>query len=262
MSWLSEWMGQDAAKKSGALTDQAIQTAQNTYNAGLAPYRQAASNKILGPSDTASLSSLYGANPTYTPVSDPSMGAATASLASLTNAPDYLSQAKTALKDFQAAAAPQLAAARRGVKQDAASAGRIGAGGVTTSLGNLESDYERNLMSKENELLSGALDKTQANKYATLSAAEGLGREQFGEGVTNEQGRMSAEQQAIDNALKESGLNFGQGMSLAQLGFGQSPTSTELTGADIYGKQSATQAQSFADLMKAAGQTAVAASGG
>lgn len=240
MSWLSDWMGQDAAKKAGSLTDTAVSQAQQRYG-DLGPYRQLGASRLTG---TAPL--------TYSDVSSPlltqSRGAAGDALRSLTSSPDYLAQAKSALADFDTASLPALAAARRGVKQDAATAGRIGSGGVTTSLGNLQGDYERNRMLTENDLIRGALDKAQQNKYQTLNAAEMLGGQEYGQGAADRAARNQVQQG-----------NFNQGMGLAGLGFGYDPTNALFKGAGTYQDQSAANAAAFGGLIKSGAQLALSA---
>lgn len=262
MSWMSEALGQDAAKQSGALTDKAIGTATDIYG-GLAPFRAKALSDLTTPQTTDQLAAQYGANPTYTPITDPLVGQANAaaakSLADLTTSPDYLAQAKTALADFQAQADPQLKAALRSVNTAAGEGGRIGAEGVTTSLGDLGSEYARNLQSEENALISSALDKTQQNKLADLSAIEGVGSQAYGQAANDRATSLALGEEGIQNTMAERGQRNQLGLSLADLGYSQSPVGAYQSGAKTYADQSAADAGAFTGLLKAIGTTAAAA---
>ena len=100
------------------------------------------------------MQALYGNNPTYTPVSSPGLTAATnnatTSLNALTGAaPNYEAQAMQTLKDFQTQAAPQEQADIKSIENAAGETGRVGAEGVTTSLGDLATQYANNLQAEE-----------------------------------------------------------------------------------------------------------------
>lgn len=256
MSWLSNILGQDAAKNSQGLTDKAVATAEDIFG-GLAPYRSAGATALLTPQSEASMEALYGANPAYTDINNPTLNSANAvaskTLNDLANGPDYLTQAKTALADFQASAAPQLDAALRKVGYKAGETGRIGAEGVTTEEGTLGSDYARNLQAEEDSLISDALDKTQAGKYATLSAADALGAQQYGESASDRATKLALAEQGITNTENEFGQQMGRGLSLAQLGYSFNPASTELAGASNDATVAANDAAAVAGFMKATG---------
>lgn len=264
MSWLSEFMGQDAAKKSGNLTDQAIGTATDIYG-GLAPFRAQALSDLTTTATPEQLAAEYGANPTYTAINDPllneSRAAASKSLADLTTSPDYLTQAKTALADFQASAAPQLDAALRKVGQKAGETGRVGAQGVTTDEGTLGAEYARNLQTAEDQLISSALDKTQATKIADLSAIEGVGGQAYGEASNDRATQLALGEEGVQNTLAEKGQKNALGLSLADLGYSNSPVGAYQTGAKTYNDQSAAQGESFAALVKAISSAAASAGG-
>lgn len=265
MSWISEWLGQDAAKQSGKLTDKAIGTATDIYGSE-APYRAAALTDLTSPQSAAQLAAMYGPNPTYQPINDPLLTAARSgeakALADLTTSPDYLAQAKTALTDFQAQAAPQLDAALRKVGQKAGAQGRVGAQGVTTEMGTLGADFARTLQSEEDALISSALDKTQQAKLADLGAISGIEGQTYGEGANDRATKLALGEEGVQNTLAERGQTTARGLSLADLGYSNSPVGAYQSGAKTYSDQSAADAASFANLVKALGGIAAGGLGG
>ena len=251
MSWLSQLLGQDEASKAQTQSDTAVQTAQDIYG-NLQPYRALGLSDIMNAGTLPDYSKSFAGGPQYAPVTSANQTAAqnaeTASLDSLTQTPDRLAQAKSALSDFDAQAAPAMAAARRQVGQSASTLGRLGSGGVTTSLGNIESDYERNRMTTEDQLLSSALDAAQQDKLNTLGAAQSVEGQDYAQGAAeraNLQGVQAQQQQTAEQQLaaelQGEQQQFGQGLSLSGLGFTQSPVSTELAAAG--GNQNTANAQ-------------------
>ena len=166
------------------LQGQATRAAEQGY-ADRGIFRDAAGRQLASGNNAPDLSGVYGGGPQSSALNNPLLDQANTAqgtlLKSLTNGPDYLSQAKSALSDFDTQSAPVLAAQRRLVGQKASSLGRIGSGGVTTDLGNLQSDYERNRMLTSNELIRNALDRAQQEKYATIGAAQGVGAQAYGQ---------------------------------------------------------------------------------
>ena len=256
MSWISSFLGEDAAKQSGNLTNNAIDTATDIYGT-LAPVRAQALSDLTTTATPEQLAAEYGANPTYQPINSPLVSQSNAdaaqSLSDLTSSPDELAMAKTALADFQAQAAPQLQTALRGVATSAGEAGRIGAEGVTTSEGDLGAQYAQNLEAEENSLISSALDKTQANKLADLSAIEGVGSQAYGEASNDRATQDALAEQGITNTMNERGQGNALGLSLADLGYSQSPVSTYQAGAKTYADQAAADAAAAGNLFGAVG---------
>jgi hypothetical protein len=113
-----------AAKGTAGAAATDATSANAAQAAARAPYNTMALTNLQTPATSASLQSLYGANPTYTPLSDPAVtgtnAAATTDLATLNAAaPNYEAQAMQTLKDFQTAAAPQLQAGIKSIDQAA-----------------------------------------------------------------------------------------------------------------------------------------------
>lgn len=252
MSWLSSVLGEDSAKQSQNLTDQAVQTAQDIYG-GLSPYRNAAGAALLTQPSQASLASLYGNNPTYSPVGNAGItnagNAATATLNDLTTAaPNYEAQAMQTLKDFQTAAQPQLALGIRDINQAAGETGRVGAEGVTTSLGDLATTYANNLQAEENALASQTAQQQFGAEQAANQAALGQQGQLFGEAAQQQGVKNQLGQNAIQNTMGETGQQLGRGLSLAQLGYSNSPVGAYETGANADQNASNAAAQGAASL--------------
>ena len=225
------------------LQGQAVTAANNQYN-NLSPYRNAS---------TAMLNSGGPGGPQYTPVSSPLLTQANAAegntLSSLTDSPDYLSQAKSALQDWETGQAPVLAADFRQVGQNASKLGRIGSGGVTTQLGTLQSDYERNKQLAANQLIQSALDQTQQNKYATLGAAQGVSNQAYGQGAAERANQQNTVQQGINNRNTQ----IGQGIQLGQLGNSYNPSGVLMQASGNDQTQANADANSVGSLFGTAG---------
>lgn len=219
---------------------QAIDAANQQY-AGLAPYRAMGLN-TLSTAQAPNLSSIYSGGPQYTSISSPLLGQAQGAegslLGSLTNGPNYLGQAQTAIQNYDIANQPALAAQMRTVGQDASRLGRIGSEGVTTSLGNLANQYQTNKMLTENQLLTNALNQTQQDKYANLGAAQGIANQQYSQGAAERANQQQVAQQGVSNRAAQFGAQqgaqaqqFGQGMGLAGLGNSYNPSGVLLNAA-------------------------------
>lgn len=221
------------AKGAAGNTQGAVTDAEREYQ-NLSPYRTMGLNDIQNASAQPDLSWITKGGPQYSPVSSPLLtqgnNAQASTLNSLTNGPDYLTQAQQALSDFDAQQAPVLAAQRKAIGQSAASLGRIGSGGVTTSLGDLEGQYENNRMTTANDLIRQALDQTQNNKYQTLNAAQGVSSQAYNQGASERANQQGVAQQGVQNneALNTAqqnaqGQNFNQGYQLAAMGNNYNP---------------------------------------
>ncbi len=222
------------AKHGQSLTDQAVNTSNDQYNSK-APLR-AQSLAMLANAKRPDLSSIYRTQ--ADPLGAQAEAAQGRTLASLTDSPSIDDQVRQKLANFDAAGAPVLAAQRRSTGQSAASLGRIGSGGVTTTLGNLESDYERNRGITESDAIAQAIKDAQANKFNILNASGSIAGQRQGvqqQGVQNRAAQYGAEQGA-------QAQNFGQGVSLANLGFSNTPASTDLSGAANYNNAAANDA--------------------
>jgi len=250
------------AKHAQDLTNQGVDSARQNYDArsGL---RGKSMNDLLNPK-SYDLSSVYGGGPEYASVDSPLLtqgrGAQSATLADLTNGPNVADQVRQTLKNFDAEALPQLAAGRRAVGQSAASLGRIGSGGVTTSLGDLQSAYEKNRGITESTAIQDAINQAQANKYKTLDAAGNIVGQSYGQGATDRSNRQGVAQQGVTNRANQfgaernaQGQDFGQGVSMADLGFSNDPSNALFRGAGVYNGSSANNAAGAGDAMGVAG---------
>ena len=94
--------------------------------------------------------------------------------------PSRTALAQQALKDFEAQGEKGLAQRFRKVGQNAAKFGRIGSGMVTTELGDLQSDYETNLMSKRNELARDVSEGDIGDRFRRVDATSNLRRGESG----------------------------------------------------------------------------------
>jgi hypothetical protein len=234
---------------------QAVSTA-DANAAARAPYNAMALTDLN--QTPAQLAATYGANPTYQPISDPTLtnanNTATATLNSLTgSAPDYTKQAETELADFQAQAAPELAAALRGVNTAAGAGGRIGAEGVTTSLGNLGSDYARNLQTEEDQLIEQSMNQGEQDALAKENAAQSLSSLTYGQDANDRAAKMAAAQGAITNTLNERGQGNSLGLSLADIGVGGNNAGTYQAAANSIADVNNTYNDGMGQLFDAAG---------
>ena len=228
-----------------------------------APYR-ALSQQYLQNNTAPNLSGIFSGGPQYNAVSSPllsqSQDAQRSLLDRLSNGPDYLSQARSALNDFDTSQQPVLAAQRRLVGQKAAALGRIGSGGVTTDLGNLQSDYERNRQLTANQLIQGALDRSQQDRYATLGAATGIQGQQYAQGAAERANQQGVAQQGIQNRANQYGTEQGTmntrnqlGLNLGALGTGYNPSGVFQGAADRAGASADQSGQDVAGLFNTVG---------
>lgn len=253
------------AKHGQDLTNQAVRSAQQNYDAR-AGLRSKSMNDLLNPTQY-DLSGVYGGGPQYEGVNSALMsqgqGAQSRGLADLTNGPDVAAQVRQQLKNFDAQAVPELAAGRRAVGQSAATLGRIGSGGVTTSLGNLQSDYERNRGITQSQAILDAVNQAQANKYKTLDAAGNIVGQSYGIGSSERANKQGMAQQGVQNRAARFGAergaqaqDYGQSLGLAGAGFANDPSNALFQGANVYNGQSAQNAQGAGDAFGLAGMLA------
>lgn len=236
----------------------AATTANTDQAAARAPYNTMALNDLENPETAAQLAASYGANPTYTPINDPTLtganNVATATLNDLTgSAPDYTKQAETELADFQAKAAPELAAAMRSVNQNAGETGRIGAEGVTTSLGDLGSDYARNLQSEEDSLIESSMNQGEQDALAKEQAAQGLSSLTYNQAANDRATQLGTEEEAVTNAQNEQGQRNQLGLSLADLGTGYNAVPGYQNAANAMTNQNNIDNEGMGQLFDAAG---------
>lgn len=261
MSWLSEALGQDAAKEAKGYSKKATQTAEEQY-ADRALYRNTARNAIANPK-TYDLSSIYGDGPQAQALNDPLYAkgaeAQMRALSDVQTSPDRMAMVKAALAELDTENALQRNAGAKKIGQSAASLGRIGNQGVTTSLGNLESDIQRNRGNTEAALLRDMVEAGQNDKYKAASLAGDITDSAYRRAASERENAQSIAQIGIDNRAKRfaaergaQGQDFGQSMSLAGFGAGASPE-------DAYNSAAATAAADqgwLAPVLGMAGQVA------
>lgn len=207
------------------------------------------------------MQALYGNNPTYTPVSSPGLTAATnnatTSLNALTGAaPNYEAQAMQTLKDFQTQAAPQEQADIKSIENAAGETGRVGAEGVTTSLGDLATQYANNLQAEEDQLASQTAQQQFSAEQAAEQAATQQQGQLFGQGETEAQRQNALQEQGITNLANEFGQQTQRGLSLAQLGFGYDPSSAQFKASGINSQNASDQAKAAGGLLSSFGSLA------
>ena len=270
MSILSNLLGSDNAKLSQKAAGKATKTAEQNW-ADTAGLRKLGQTRIGAA--PVSFADEFSGGPTYEAVNDPLLGQATGaaskSLASLSDGPDRMALVRQALSDLDKDNAVRQMAGEKRIGQRAASLGRIGNQGVTTEMGTLASDIERDRSAKSNALIADAIERTQGDKYSTLAAASGLADSAYGRGASERANKQGIAQQGVTNraaridAERAAGNDqFNQGVSLTDLGYGFSPEGA-------YGRQAANESgiaarksATFNELLKTGAQAAAMAGGG
>ncbi len=194
---------------------QATQTAVSNYDQR-GRYRNLGDVLTTQPRDY-DFSSTYRAE--ANPLLTQAQGASGKQLAALSDGPDYLSQAKAALADFGASEDATLDDTYRTLGQKNAAMGRVGSEMATEDNSKALGDSLLRRKSLEGELIRDALNKSQDNKYRTLSAASQLAGQQFDMGQTgigNRADQLRAERGASSD-------DFGRGMDLSRFGYGNTP---------------------------------------
>lgn len=129
--------------------------------------------KLLG---TGEVSAGAGVDPTG---SDRYLSEQDAALEGLAG-PSRTELAQQALKDFEAQGERTRDQRFRAVGQKAAALGRIGAGMTTSELGDVESNYQRDLMEKRNELARSVSEGDINDRFRRVDATSGLRRGESG----------------------------------------------------------------------------------
>lgn len=254
MSWLSEVMkvnplnplnllggGRGTPSSSAPDTNaadtwqnKAVQSAEQQYNDRL-KYRNQADQRFGETPDLAGYTSDYAGSPTYAAITDPLYYQATAaqgkSLADLSNGPDRLAAVRATLADLDAANAPRIQAGVRRIGQDASRLGRLGAQGVGTDIGNFEQSVEADRARQEAQLVRDMTEANQQDKYRTADLAGNIAQSAYGRGAQERGYKDTLSLQDIQNrvnardrATANNNQRFGQGLSLAGLGYGFDPT--------------------------------------
>lgn len=258
---------QDRQNQKGLEGKQLALAEQNYADRG--PYRDAAKTALLNP-QTYDYSGDYlnPMNPVATggqfaPITAGKYtGNVDKAVADLAGGPDRVAMAKQALADFDTAGAPALAARFKAVGQNAAKLGRIGSGGVTSELGTLQSDYERNRMLTANDLIRQLTEADAADRFKKLSAfsdvnAEDLagqrGERAFGLGLGEQ--AITDRERARDAAAKAAGFDLSRGLGLAGLGAGADTALYDAYGraADRAGERAGAASAGAGDLFALAG---------
>lgn len=254
MSWLSDFLGQDAAKESQRYQKKAVGQAEQEYG-DLAPYRTLGSRMLQNPQS-------YDYTDQFTAKYDPLFGQAQTSAAnalkSLDSSPDYYAQAAQKLQDLGRIEDTGLQDSYRAIGQKNAALGRIGSSQVNTENSKALADSLMRRDAAKREFLSDALNQDYANRFKKIGVASDLAGQQFGFGQAGVQNR--AAQLAAERAAR--GEDFGRGMSLLGFGFGRSPEAAYGRAADAYGREAAGKAAAAGQLLGAGMQAAVGMSGG
>jgi hypothetical protein len=203
------------------------------------------------------------------PTASPDTAAARTQLGSLfsdigAQAPNRLAIAQNALKTFDEQQADQEKLGVQNIGREAAAAGRLGSGMVSTSLGDLQTQLNRAREQETRGLAGEVAGQTLNDRLAALSGTEGALGELSGldtqaqTALRGERGyQATQDQQAIDNLVRQFGLeqgaqaqdfsqNFDTNAQLAALGFGGSSDATLGDVAGTYGTQGS-------DLLSGAG---------
>jgi len=185
------------------------------------------------------------------------LGSLTTSLGS--QAPNRLAIAQNALKTFDEQQADQEKLGVQNIGREAAAAGRLGSGMVSTSLGDLQTQLNRSRLQEERGLAGDVAGKTLEDRLAAISGTEGALGQLSGldtsaqEALRGERGyQETLDQQALDNQVRQYGLEQGAqaqdftenqdvNQLLAELGFGGSTS-------NVLGDVAATDASQGADL--------------
>lgn len=235
MSWFSSWTGADARKLAEGAQKKATGFAEKQYGE-TAPFRRVGAKRLTEPT-TYDFSADYAGAPQYRGLNDPLLAQATSaqgkSLADLTGgAPDRLGMVKATLADLDAANAPRLEAGIRRVGQRASTLGRIGSEGVGTEIGDLKLSVEQDRARQEAQLVRDMIEAQQGDKYRTASLAGAIGEQAYGR-AAGERGygdELSFRGIGLRERQREAergaaSTEFGQGLSLSELGYGFSPES-------------------------------------
>lgn len=158
---------------------------------------------------------------------------------------DRLGLAKEALADFDAESAPLLEQQYRRVGQRAATLGRIGAGGVTTELGELTARAQREREIEKNRLIRDASVGAVEDQYRALNAIGGMDDRAYGRLATERERRTQLGRQGLADRLMLQGENrasrdavLREVLGLGGLGYSNDPSSALLAGAQMFQGQS------------------------
>lgn len=255
--------GATAAERAQKAQDRATRTAETQYGE-TAPFRALGGRRLTQPT-TYDFAADYAGAPEYRGLTDPLLAQATSaqgkSLADLMGgAPDRLGMVKATLADLDAANAPRLEAGIRRIGQRASTLGRIGSEGVGTEIGDLKLSVEQDRARQESQLVRDMIEAQQGDKYRTASLAGAIGEQAYGRaagerGYGDELGfrRIGLRERQRQAERGAAGEEFGQGMSLSELGYGFSPEQAYNRQAAAQQAEAARRGTQFADFLKAAG---------
>lgn len=271
MSWFSEWTGQDAQKQADRRANEALQLATQRY-ADLGAYRTLGLGALTSALGGGGLdySSDYAGSPKYVAVNDPlvhqATGTLSATLGRLTNGPDRVQQVRDTLAALDAQDALQRKAGTRQIGQDAARLGRLGSGMVTTSLGDLESDIQRNRANVEAQLIRDATNANVQDLFGLAGLSGNVADSAYGRAANERAVQNALSLQDIQNRVNQrdrqnaqANTRFGQGLAASGVGFGYDPTSAYQAEA---ARQQQQANQRWGDFMNLIGQGVQAAAGG
>lgn len=226
-----------------SLSQQAVDQAKQNYG-DRAPYREYGTQAL----DAAGMPSLDGPwNPDqefqdFSPVltdytTDPRRGQA---LDKILNGPDRVQLVRQYLADMDTAAEPVLAKQYADVGRSASTLGRLGSGQVTTDLGNVLSDYQRNRTLAGNEAIRGATEADVGDRLNAYGAVSNFDDTNYGRASSraNEQRgergvRYGLGREGLANRMDVQNRRFGQAITAGGFGYGNDPTQALQTGANF-----------------------------
>lgn len=162
---------------------------------------------------------------------------------------DRLALMRDALADYDTATAPALEARQRQIGANAARYGRIGSGVVTTELGTLGSDYERNRMLFGNELLRGAVEDRVGDDR--MARDETRGERSYQDSLAEQAYQRRLRERTLGN--EEMQQQFGRDFARGQLG---------VRGADFYQQNANQSADAIGELLRLLAARRAAGQGG
>lgn len=168
-----------------------------------------------------------------------------------TGGPNRTELAQKSIADWDAQNAPRLAAQTRGIGQQAAKFGRIGAGMTTNDLTGAEATYNRDRMSFSNALASGLADDTIGDQRADNNE---LRTERDYQTGRSDKAISDAERQRL---VEEDLLNsqFGRALSRTNAGYRDSPVDTLGGFSGALGEQAAGGIGAGTDLLRGGGES-------
>jgi hypothetical protein len=221
-------------KEANALNKRAQQFAEQQY-ADRGQFRDFATSMMGGLGGPVDLWGYGGYNPDleftrYAPLGEMSQGRARA-LADVMDSPDRMALTKQRIADLDAAGEQDLERRFRRVGQRAATLGRVGAAGVTTELGTLQADYERDRQAQINELIRQTTDLDVNDRFRRLGAVASEDDANYGRRVDDFSRRDTLGRNSLEERVRRwnaergvQGEDISRMLAIAGLGYGYDPS--------------------------------------